>query len=93
MAAERRALSEELIRLLHAQLRGHLARTKPTPTGRPELSEIIRDRAIVYLPPSKRLPGPPCGDGRVGPRSEREGLPVPIIAVRSTNSSFTIHPY
>ena len=107
-AAEKKPLSEELIRRLHALVtkgtgsetgpRGEArggARPKPTPYR--DGQNVIRDSAtgaIVYLPPeAKDVPALMAEMVGWAQEAEREGLPVPIIAGLVHYQFVTIHPY
>lgn len=95
-AAERRPLSEELIRRLHAVVtKVTVARTKPTPYR--DGQNVIRDSAtgaIVYLPPeAKDVPALMAEMVRWAQEAEKEGLPVPLIAALVHYQLVTIHPY
>ncbi len=95
-AAEKKPLSEELIRRLHALVtKGTVARTKPTPYR--DGQNVIRDSvagAIVYLPPeAKDVPALMAAMVRWAQEAEKEGVPVPLIAALVHYQFVTIHPY
>jgi len=95
-AAEKKPLSEELIRRLHALVtKGSVARQKPTPYR--DGQNVIRDSAtgaIVYLPPeAKDVPALMAAMVRWAQEAEKEGVPVPLIAALVHYQFVTIHPY
>jgi len=107
-AAEKKPLTEELIRRLHALVTkgsgsssgtesraGARARPKPTPYR--DGQNVIRDSvtgAIVYLPPeAKDVPALMTAMVRWSQQAEREELPVPLIAAMVHYQFVTIHPY
>ena len=107
-AAEKKPLSEELIRRLHAMVTkgsgsgpesraGAGARARPKPTPYRDGQNVIRDSvtgAIVYLPPeAKDVPTLMATMVRWAQQAEREELPVPLIAALVHYQFVTIHPY
>ncbi|MBN2250972.1 MAG: Fic family protein [Candidatus Altiarchaeota archaeon] len=107
-AAEKKPLSEELIRRLHALVTkgsgsgpesraDEGARTRPKPTPYRDGQNVIRDSvtgAIVYLPPeAKDVPVLMAAMVRWAHQAEGEGLPVPLIAALVHYQFVTIHPY
>jgi len=107
-AAEKKPLSEELIRRLHALVTKGSgsssgteskagARPKPKPTPYRDGQNVIRDSAtgaIVYLPPeAKDVPTLMTAMVRWSQQAERDGVPVPLIAALAHYQFVTIHPY
>ncbi|HEY54569.1 MAG TPA: Fic family protein [Caldilineae bacterium] len=93
-AAQRKPLTEELIRRLHAIVeRG--ARARPTPYR--DGQNVIRDSAtglIVYMPPeAKDVAGLMAGLVNWIHEAEKNEIPVPIIAGLAHYQFVTIHPY
>jgi Fic family protein len=93
-AAQKRPLSEDLIRRLHALVeRG--PRAKPTPYR--DGQNVIRDSAtgrIVYLPPTAEdVPTLLAALVDWWRAVEREELPIPLIAGLIHYQFATIHPY
>ena len=93
-AASKRAVSEDLIRRLHAQVeRGPRARPTPYRDGQ----NVIRDSAsgaIVYMPPeSKDVPGLMSAMVRWINQSLQASVPIPIVAGLAHYQFVTIHPY
>jgi Fic family protein len=93
-AAQKLALTEDLIRRLHALVEKS-PRAKPSPyrTGQ----NVIRNAGsgeIVYLPPeAKDVPGLMAGLVKWAAQAEKAALPVPIIAGLVHYQFVTIHPY
>ncbi len=101
-AAERRPLSEELIRRLHALVTkgtgsGGGGKAKPAATPYRDGQNVIRDSAtgaIVYLPPEARdVPALMAAMVRWAEEAEKEVIPVPLIAALVHYQLVTIHPY
>lgn len=101
-ATDKRALSEELIRRIHALVTKGTGsdgggKAKPAPTPYRDGQNVIRDSAtgaIVYLPPeAKDVPALMAAMVGWAQEAEREGLPVPIIAGLVHYQFVTIHPY
>ena len=95
-AAEKRPLTEELIRRLHALVtKSTGARSKPTPYR--DGQNVIRDSAtgaIVYLPPeAKDVSHLMAAMVRWAKQAEKEGLPAPLITALVHYQFVTIHPY
>ena len=93
-AAQRKPLTEELIRKLHAVVE-HGTRAKPTPYR--DGQNVIRDSAtglIVYMPPeAKDVAELMAGLVNWIHEAEKNELPVPIIAGLAHYQFVTIHPY
>jgi len=101
-AADKRPLSEELIRRIHALVTkgtgsGGGGKAKLAPTPYRDGQNVIRDSAtgaIVYLPPeAKDVPALMAEMVRWAHQAEKEGLPVPLIAALVHYQLVTIHPY
>jgi Fic family protein len=93
-AEAKRAVSEDLIRRLHALVE-HGPRAKATPYR--DGQNVIRDSAssaIVYMPPEARdVPGLMASMVRWIGEAENAGVPVPLIAGLAHYQFVTIHPY
>jgi Fic family protein len=93
-AAERRPLTEELIRRLHALVE-HGQRARPTPYR--DGQNIIRDTAsgaLVYLPPEAAdVPGLMAAFVAWVESQAARSLPAPIVAGLVHYQFVTIHPY
>jgi Fic family protein len=93
-AAKKMPLTEELIQRLHALIKEG-ARAKPTPYR--DGQNVIRDSAsgaIIYLPPEARdVPALMAALVEWVHTTEKEGLPVPLIAGLVHYQFVTIHPY
>jgi Fic family protein len=93
-AANKMELTEDLIKRLHAIVeRGKRAKATPYRDGQ----NVIRDSgsgAIVYLPPeAKDVPKLMAEMVRWVRKSEKENVPVPVIAALLHYQFVTIHPY
>jgi len=93
-AEKQTPITDELIRRLHALIYSGV-RSRPTPYR--DGQNIIRDLAsgaVIYLPPVAEDVPDLMRDlvGWIG-QSEREGLPVPIIAGLAHYQFVTIHPF
>lgn len=93
-AASGRALSEDLVRRLHALVEKG-PRAKPTPYR--DGQNAIRDAGsggLVYLPPeAKDVPGLMSALVAWERSAEKEGLAVPLLAGLVHYQFVTIHPY
>lgn len=93
-AAEGKPFTEELIRQIHALVMDG-PRAKPTPFR--DGQNAIREAgsgALVYLPPeAKDVPDLMSGLVRWTSQTEKEGVPVPVIAGLAHYQFVTIHPY
>lgn len=93
-AARKAALSEDLIRRLHALIEKG-PRSKPSPYRAGQ--NVIRNAGsgeIVYLPPeAKDVPALMAGLVRWAEQARKTRLPVPVIAGLAHYQFVTIHPY
>ena len=93
-AAQRKPLTEDLIRRLHALVE-YGTRASPTPYR--DGQNVIRDSItgeIVYLPPEAAdVPGLMTRLVEWVQRAEKEEIPTPLIAGLAHYQFVTIHPY
>ncbi len=93
-AAQGKPLTEDLIRRLHALVE-YGARAKPSPYR--DGQNVIRDSLsgeLVYLPPEARdVPGLMAALVHWVNQSEKENIPIPLVAGLAHYQFVTIHPY
>lgn len=93
-AQSRAEFSEDLVKKAHAMvINGKKGAATPYRAGQ----NIIRDSStssIVYMPPeSKDVPALMAGMEKWVRKSEKQGIPAPIIAALAHYQFVTIHPY
>lgn len=93
-AAERKPMTEDLLRLLHAiVMNGPRSKSTPYRDGQNAVREA-GSGALIYLPPeAKDVPGLMAGLVKWINWAERNGIPVPVIAGLAHYQFVTIHPY